>query len=454
MGKEIVINCESVTKSYKLFERPVDRVKETFHPFRKKYHHIFNALENVSFTVRKGESIGFIGKNGSGKSTLLQIVSGILKPSSGIVNVSGKISALLELGAGFNPEFTGRQNVYLNASILGLKKKETDRIFNDIVEFAEIGNFMDQAVKTYSSGMRMRLAFAVQSSVDPGIMIVDEVLAVGDLRFSMKCLRKMNELKKKGTAFLFVSHDMASVINFCDEVLWLNNGKIMQRGDPKKITMNYSNFMTYGFLPPKDTAYSRGTDDPDEEIGACMQCEAIVRPICDKHSEHSSCYPQHWVDVSDLPATGTGRADIKRVALIVSNHESNITFLEGGEQIELFMEIVSYVDLKNPIICADFRDTKGNLLFGLNTYFLNQNAYELEANRLTIVSFTFQTPLLGNGDYSLSLAIADGSYDSHIQHHIINEALLLKMRSADPKRKHYLVSVENTVFNILNTKPI
>ena len=451
MHDDIVINCEDVTKSYKLFERPVDRVKETFHPFRKKYHHTFNALKNVSFTARKGESIGFIGKNGSGKSTLLQIVSGILKPSSGIVNVSGKISALLELGAGFNPEFTGRQNVYLNASILGLKKRETDRIFDEIVEFAEIGDFMDQPVKTYSSGMRMRLAFAVQASVDPGIMLVDEVLAVGDIRFAMKCLRKMQELRKRGTAFLFVSHDISSLINFCGEVIWLDSGKIMQKGNPKDITLNYSNYMTYGFLP------SEIINTTNKNVKKNVSRKNIVSPK-DKKDSMQKCRhsipTSQWIDLIALPSTGEGGAMIERIAIINKDGKSNNYCFEGGEDLDLFMEIFCNVNLHEPVICADFRDTKGNLIFGLNTYFIKKNIQGLKSNTKTILNFSFKMPLIGNGNYSISVAIADGDLHHHVQHHIINEALLIKIQSSDLRRYHYLCAVDDIELSIIDAEEV
>ncbi len=453
MNEDIVITVKNVTKTYKLYDRHSDRVKETFHPFRKKYHRPFKALNNISFDVRKGGSLGIIGRNGSGKSTLLQIVSGILEPTSGSVDVKGRISALLELGTGFNLNFTGRQNVYLSASILGLKKEEIDEKFDQIAAFADIGGFIEQPLKIYSSGMMMRLAFSVQSAIDPRIMVVDEVLAVGDMRFSMKCLRKMHELMEKGTAFLFVSHDMSSVVNFCNEVIWLHDGKIMQRGSPKQVTMNYSNFMAYGFMP-SEKGWDAGVGVTSIDATSVETFEVTSTETREVKSACLEAYKNRlpWVEVAHLPSTGIGGAMIERVALFTPDNPQSNYLLSGGEVVEFFLEIITKVDLKLPIICADFRDSKGNLIFGLNTHFLGQEMPELPANRRTILRFNFHAPFLLNGDYSISVAVADGYYHTHVQHHIVNEALQVKMRSSDMQRKHYLISLDDIEFSLITSK--
>ena len=215
MVDDIVINLKNITKTYRLYNNHADRVKETFHPLRKKYHHSFNALTDVSLDVKRGKTVGIIGRNGSGKSTLLQIICGILQPTSGIVEISGRISALLELGAGFNPEFTGRQNIYMNCAILGLTHEEIKARFDDIVAFAEIGDFIGQPVKTYSSGMYVRLAFAIAINVNPDILVVDEALSVGDTLFQSKCFAKFKEFQEKGITILFVTHAMDLITRYC-----------------------------------------------------------------------------------------------------------------------------------------------------------------------------------------------------------------------------------------------
>jgi len=228
---DIAISLKNVSKSYRMYATPAERLKELLHPFGRKYHQEFWALRDVSLEVKKGECVGIIGKNGSGKSTLLQVLCGILQPTNGEVKVQGRISALLELGAGFNPEFTGRENVYLNGALMGVQREEMDERFERITEFAEIGHFIDQPVKTYSSGMYVRLAFACAVNVDPDILIVDEALAVGDIGFRSKCYLKFNEIAKK-CAVVIVTHDLPQVSKLCDNVLVLNGGNTYFYGDP------------------------------------------------------------------------------------------------------------------------------------------------------------------------------------------------------------------------------
>ena len=218
MNKNTAIKVQNLTKTYKLYDKPIDRLKESLHPLKKKYHKEFYALNNVSFEIKKGETVGIIGKNGSGKSTLLKIITGVLTPTAGRVAIHGKISAILELGAGFNPEMTGLENIYLNTSINGMNKAQTDKKIDEIVAFAELGEFIHQPIKTYSSGMKARLAFAVSINVEPDILIVDEALSVGDSAFQRKCFAKMEEIRAKGATILFVSHSEGSIVVFVTEL--------------------------------------------------------------------------------------------------------------------------------------------------------------------------------------------------------------------------------------------
>lgn len=238
-----VIQVESLSKCYQIYDKPSDRLRQMLMRGRKKYYRDFWALRAISFSVKKGQSVGIIGKNGSGKSTLLQLICGTLNPTSGTVNTSGRIAALLELGSGFNPEFTGRENVYMNASILGLNHSEIDDKFNSIVEFADIGEFIDQPVKSYSSGMVVRLAFAVSINVNPDILIVDEALAVGDERFQRKCFSKIEAIKKRGTTILFVSHSANTIVELCDTAILIDTGKILKIGSPKDVVGVYQKLL-------------------------------------------------------------------------------------------------------------------------------------------------------------------------------------------------------------------
>lgn len=239
MSREFVISVQRLSKCYQIYERPEDRLKQSLWRGRKDFYREFWALHDVSFEVRKGEAIGIIGRNGSGKSTLLQLIAGTLSPTAGSVEVSGRAAALLELGSGFNPDFSGRENVYLNGAILGLTREEIDRRYEEIINFADIGNFIDQPVKTYSSGMMVRLAFAVSVCIEPDILIVDEALAVGDIGFQLKCMERLDQLTRSGTTLLFVSHDIATVKTFCQRAIYLANGRVKAVGSASDVAELY-----------------------------------------------------------------------------------------------------------------------------------------------------------------------------------------------------------------------
>lgn len=246
MKDDIVIKVDKLSKAYKLYDKNSDRLKELFSPSKKTYHRLHYALNDVSFDIRKGDNVGIIGVNGSGKSTLLKILTGVVTQTSGRVAINGKISALLELGTGFNPEYTGMQNIYLNGTVMGYTHEEMDAKVSDIVEFAGIGEFIDQPIKTYSSGMFARLAFAVAINVEPDILIVDEVLSVGDMRFQIKCMERMKEMMTGGTTVLFVSHDIHAVRRFCSSAIWLNRGTMLRFGEVNCVADEYLDFLKNG----------------------------------------------------------------------------------------------------------------------------------------------------------------------------------------------------------------
>jgi len=243
MSSDIAIRVKNVTKAYQIYDKPQDRLKQSLWRGRKQYYREFKALDDVSFEVKKGETVGIIGRNGSGKSTLLQIICGTLAPTSGVVEVNGRVAALLELGAGFNPEFSGRENVYMNATILGLTKEEIDAKYDDIAIFADIGDFIEQPVKTYSSGMLVRLAFAVAINVDPEILIVDEALSVGDELFQRKCFSRIEAIKINGATILFVSHSGGTIVELCDRAVLLDAGERLTIGSPKQVVGRYQKLL-------------------------------------------------------------------------------------------------------------------------------------------------------------------------------------------------------------------
>ena len=248
-----MIQCENITKKYALYSRKVDRLLEAMRPGGRSYHKDFYALQGITFSMHKGECVGIVGKNGSGKSTLLKILTGVLTPTEGSVHVQGRVSALLELGAGFNPEYTGYENIYLNGSIMGYSREEMQRKLPEIIEFADIGDFINQPVKIYSSGMFVRLAFAVAISVDPEILIIDEALAVGDVFFQLKCYKKIEDFKKQGKTILFVSHDQSSIIKYCDRAILLDKGRMVCDGAPKEVFQDVEGLKAVGLTVPQTT---------------------------------------------------------------------------------------------------------------------------------------------------------------------------------------------------------
>lgn len=274
MEAQKMIEINNLTKIYNLYEKPVDRLKEALSPTKKCYHKSHYALKDISLTINKGESIGIMGINGSGKSTILKIITGVLNPTSGTVKTYGKISALLELGAGFNPEYTGIENIYLNGTMMGYTKEEMDGRVQAIVDFADIGDFINQPVKTYSSGMFARLAFAVSINVDPEILIVDEALAVGDIRFQMKCIDKMKELKEKGTTILFVSHATEQIKRFCTRGIWLKHGVVEKDGESSEVVDMYENFMKYG-----DKVITETKEDEEIQQAPSEDVVAFIRKV-------------------------------------------------------------------------------------------------------------------------------------------------------------------------------
>ena len=289
---ETVIDVEHITKIYKIFDRPVDRVKEVFHPFNKRYSHDFYALRDISFKVKRGDNIGFVGHNGAGKSTLLKLITGVLTPTTGSIKINGTIASLLELGAGFNPEMTGRENIYLNGSIMGQSREKMEELLPQIIDFADIGEFIEQPVKMYSSGMFARLAFAVNAFVEPDILIVDEALSVGDNLFQMKCMKKMRDMMDGGTAVLFVSHDMNAVRRFCGKAIWLDHGEVRQAGETNEVLDSYAEYLKYGeqvINPPKveelEEAAQEETKPDERQVLPRVLAEIVSVKFLDRQGE-------------------------------------------------------------------------------------------------------------------------------------------------------------------------
>lgn len=423
MSDDIAIKVENLSKCYHIYDKPHDRLLQMFAGRRKKYFREFWALKDVSFEVKKGETVGIIGRNGSGKSTLLQMICGTLTPTKGRIQTNGRIAALLELGSGFNPEFTGRENVYMNASVLGLTNEEINARFDEIVAFADIGDFIEQPTKTYSSGMMVRLAFAVIAHVDADILIIDEALAVGDAFFTQKCMRFLRTFMKTGTV-LFVSHDTGSVKNLCNYALWLEKGEVMQQGSSKEVCELYLQAFYEAEQGKSSTTKLKAIKNQDS-----------TRPLKDQRLEFinaSNLRNDLQVFEFDPAASsfGKGGAQIHNVFLLDEN-EHPLAWIVGGEKVTLRVIVRTFQELCSPIIGFFVKDHLGQALFGDNTFLsYRERSVHCQTGNELQADFVFSMPLLPAGEYSITVAIANGTQETHEQHHWIHDAILFKSESS------------------------
>lgn len=374
------ISVENLSKVYNLYEKPIDRLKETLSLSKKIYHKSFYALNDISFEVEQGETVGIVGTNGSGKSTILKIITGVLTPTEGSVAINGKISALLELGAGFNMEYTGIENIYLNGTMMGFTKKEMDEKIKDILDFADIGDFVYQPVKTYSSGMLVRLAFATAIKVEPEILIVDEALSVGDVFFQAKCFNKINEIKQKGTTILLVTHDMSSIIKYCDRAVLLNRGNFVEEGKPNKIVDLYKKILANQYDPNKT--------------------EATVEAASIKVDDEKKWMNQLSIN-PDQNFYGDKRAEITDVGIF--DDQGRLTnLIMKGKEFSIKMKVKFNETISEPIFAFTIKDTKGTELVGTNTLVENTDVKMVEVGKTYVISFT-QKMMLQGQDYLISL---------------------------------------------------
>jgi homopolymeric O-antigen transport system ATP-binding protein len=444
-ASDIAIKVENLSKCYQIYDRPQDRLLQMLVRGRKQYYREFWALNDVSFEIKKGETVGIIGRNGSGKSTLLQMICGTLNPTSGSIQTNGRIAALLELGSGFNPEFTGRENVFMNASVLGLSNEEIDARFDDIVAFADIGDFIGQPVKTYSSGMMVRLAFAVIAHVDADILVVDEALSVGDAVFTQKCMRFIRGFQEYGS-LLFVSHDTASVQNLCKSGIWLKNGCIEQAGTAKSVSEAYLQYTLQEIcgeeskltsIVPIDTGDELLTNEtaPDKESTQAIDYGAVasVRGNIDA--------AKGWK---------TGHADILSVFL-TSLSPGQKGIFEGGELVRMTVRAKAYVPLKNPILGFLVRDRLGQDLFGENTLsFTNLLPTPIGAGMTFEGIFEFRLPMLPNGQYAVMASVADGDPYDNLQHHWMHDALIINVSSSKIRYGLMGISFDRVELGVIN----
>lgn len=408
---ENAIEVKDVTKIYRLYEKPIDRLKESLSLTHKEYHKDFFALNKLSFDVKKGQTVGIIGTNGSGKSTILKIITGVLTPTTGTVMVDGKISALLELGAGFNMDYTGIENIYMNGTMMGFTKKEMDEKLQEILDFADIGDFVYQPVKTYSSGMFVRLAFALAINVEPEILIVDEALSVGDVFFQAKCYRRMEEIRKSGTTILMVTHDMGSIIKYCDKVVLLNRGEFIAEGPAgrmvdlyKKILANQMDSLReelendYSGRMEEDGNTAGDGSQPDVDKGT-----ANGRGAAGNGAADGGGLMKEKITINENRTEyGDGRAEIFDLGLL--DARGNLTnLLLKGEMFTIRERIRFHAPLKNPIFTYTIKDKKGTELSGTNTMYEGTDVKPVESGDIYDVSFTQKMTLQG-GEYLLSMS--------------------------------------------------
>lgn len=450
MSSEAVIEAVGLGKRYEIYDAPRDRLKQVVIPRLRRavglaphdYFREFWALRGIDLTIRRGETVGIIGQNGSGKSTLLQLLCGTLTATEGTCVTRGRVSALLELGAGFNPEFSGRENVRLGGLVYGISETRFAERMNEIIAFADIGDFIDQPVKTYSSGMAIRLAFAIAAHVDAETMVIDEALAVGDIRFTQKCMRFLRRFQETGT-LLFVSHDASSVVNLCHRALWLDGGRLRADGPAREVVELYLAHQ-----------HARDRADVGERVGV-RRVAGGGRQIRPEPSETADVRADRlaassrtgrievfeFQESEALSSFGAGGARIADVRLLSSEGE-RVSLLQGGELVRLEIVVEAIVDLYPVIVGFYLKDRLGQLLFGDNTYlsFLEQPQRVSQGSTL-IAEFCFRMPLLSSGEFSLDVAVATGTQLEHTHQCWVHDAIEFRVSN---NSIHGLVGVPMT----------
>jgi len=418
MADDNVVVVRDLTKHYMLYKSPSQRLLHMLMP--RRVYPRFEALKGVSFTLKRGETVGIIGRNGAGKSTLLQIVTGVVPPTSGTLEVRGRVAALLELGAGFEPDFTGRENIVLNGTILGLTGDELKSRMDAIIAFSELEEFIDRPVRTYSTGMFMRLAFSVAAHVDADLLIIDEALSVGDTRFMQKCMRFLHAFKAKGS-ILFVSHDVGAVTALCDRTIWLDHGLVRAEGTPVRVCEQYveAQFEGQTSVPTAEPAIQRPRKAVRNEGDTTILFDAAVKSVetlttCSGFNPAASAF-------------GSGGAQIIDAGLFDPVDGQRLARVAEGQDVDLRIVVSAEERIERPIFGFYIKDRLGQLLLGDNTYRDHYPQVPIAAGEGAAGRFRFKWPALARGGYSLTVALAEGTMDDHIQRHWIHDAVLFEV---------------------------
>lgn len=408
-NRETAIAVKNVSKVYKLYDKPMDRLKEALKLTRKQKYHESHALSDVSFEIKQGECVGIIGTNGSGKSTILKIITGVLNPSGGSVAVNGRISALLELGAGFNQEYSGMENIYLNGTMNGFSKEEIDTRLQDILDFADIGDYVYQPVKTYSSGMFVRLAFSVAINIDPEILIVDEALSVGDVFFQAKCYHKFDEFKKMGKTIMIVSHDLSSIAKYCDRVILLNQGVKLGEGSPKDMIDDFKRVLVGQYELPESKSEQSLLNDAD--VQEAVQTRAAVQKRARAQETQASKTLEY----------GTQEAQIEEIYL-TDDRGTQTNAIIKGLRFHIHMRVKFNQDLPAPIFAFSIKTAKGTEITGTNTMFEKAFLEPVTAGSVKYITFTQKMSLQG-GEYLISFGVTGYEGNDFKVYHRLYDAI-------------------------------
>ncbi|MFN6531311.1 ABC transporter ATP-binding protein [Nostoc sp. ChiSLP03a] len=439
MGEKIAISLKNISKCYKRYASPGDRLKEILLP-GKSHSQEFWALQDINLDVAKGETLGIIGQNGSGKSTLLQIIAGTLTPTTGEIEVKGRVSALLELGSGFNPEFTGRQNVFFNGQILGLSRAEIEAKFDKIASFAEIGDFMEEPVKTYSSGMFVRLAFSVAINVNPEVLIVDESLAVGDGIFVHRCMAKIRDFQDTSGTILFVSHDIGSISRLCSKALWINKGLIVDSGKPPEVCKHYQAWV-HEEVNKRHKVNNAVLQQDTAEIP-----ESVEIDVCQITNKQLNTYTNKpYIAFSGFERFGTGRAEINGISVLCADNKP-LKLAYPGDVIKIRVSTFIHDNVRKPNVGIALVDRLRTVLSGWSTELIDLNFgndwLSKSQKGTTIIEFEIVWPHLTGDTYAIDIAFADGSNDSNEMLDWIQNATVIQ--SATNEIVHGLIQLSST----------